>query len=135
VDIERVDAGIVAALRRAYEPERYRTWPERPLVDIISEADDGTVLAPSGLVASIIEQYRRSGVEAAQNLTYRLHPATTGHLHSARFPGQVVCLEIRRDQLADPYTPFAAMRISHARAVRMAAPLAAALRLELQGRD
>ena len=88
----------------------------------------------SGFVADSSSTAASVDSQAAQNVTYRLHPATTGYLHSARFPGQVVCLEIRRDQLADPFTPFAAMRISHAKAVRMAAPLAAALRIELQGR-
>ncbi len=135
VGIERVDAGIVAALRAAYEPERYRSWPERPPVDLITEADDGTVLAPAGLVASIVEQYRGIGIEAALSATYRLHPATTGYLHSARFPAQVVCVEIRRDQLADPFTPFVPVRISRAKAFRMAGPLAAALSVELAPRS
>jgi hypothetical protein len=135
VAIDRVDGGIVAALRQAYEPKRYHMWPERPAVDIISETLDGVRLAPADLVASIIEKYRADAIEVSENATYHLHPASTGHSHSVRFPQQVTCLEIRRDLLADPFIPFAAMHISPVKVARMASPIAAALGDRLQNRS
>jgi predicted N-formylglutamate amidohydrolase len=103
-------------------------------LDIISETMDGVRLAPTDLVASIIEKLTADEIEVSENATYRLHPASTGHSHSARFPQQVVCLEIRRDLLADPFVPFAAMHISQVKVTRMANPIAAALGDHLQNR-
>ena len=127
IRIDSVDEGIVAALRRAYEPETYEGWDLRPEVDLISETEDGTRLAPSALVGALRDRYSRIGVEVAENATYRLHEATMGHVHSTAWPGQVLCMEIRRDLLADPFEPFAEMRISERKARRMAAPIASAL--------
>jgi hypothetical protein len=42
-------------------------------------------------------------------------------------PGYVLCLEVRRDLLADPFEPFAEMRIGATQVARLARPLAAAL--------
>ncbi|MDH3403058.1 MAG: hypothetical protein OES32_07875 [Acidobacteriota bacterium] len=127
VRIEAVDEGIVAALRRAYEPATYETWERRPAVDLITETADGRRLAPEALAREIRERYGRIGVEAAENATYRLDEATLGHVHSARYPGRVLCLEINRELLADPFLPFVEMSISEVKARRMAAPIAAAL--------
>ena len=49
------------------------------------------------------------------------------YAHSMRYPGRVLCMEINRELLADPFTPFAEMHISERKARRMAAPLAAAV--------
>ena len=127
IRIDSFDDGIVAALHRAYEPGVYEGWERRPEVDLISESDEGERLAPEGLVRAVRERYERLGVEVAENATYRLHRATMGHVHSTRYPGRVLCLEIRRDLLADPFTPFAEMTIGEHKARRMAAPIAAAL--------
>lgn len=121
-----VDRDIGAALRRAYEPGVYESWEPRPDVDLITETDDGARLAPPGLVAAVREQYARCGIAVTENVSYRLHPATLGHLFSTRYPGRVLCLEINRALLADPFTPFAEMRIGEEMVERMAAPLAAA---------
>lgn len=126
VDIQRVDADIVRALREAYEPERWVTWPERPAVDVISGAADGTRLAPAALIEAVRRRYAAAGVRVEENATYRLHPKTMGHKHSVDWPGGVLCAEINRGLLADPFTPFAEMRIGTAHVARMAAPLAAA---------
>jgi len=134
VGIDQVDERIVSQLRWAYEPGRYETWPLRPEVDLIVDTVDGERLAPAGLVRVLKERYAAGDVEVAENATYRLHPATTGHLHSLRYPGQVLCLEVRRDLLADPFTPFAEMRIGAAQVERMAEPIAAACASALQQR-
>ena len=127
IRIDSFDDGIVAALRRAYEPEIYETWQRRPQVDLITQSEAGEPLASQALARQVRELYERAGVEVAENATYRLHPATMGHVHSARYPGQVLCMEISRELLADPFTPFAEMSISESKAGFMAAPIAAAL--------
>ncbi len=125
--IEAFDEGIVAALQRAYEPASYERWERRPAVDLITESLDGRHLAPEGLAVSLRDRYAKIGVAAAENATYRLHEDTMGYVHSAAYPGRVLCVEINRELLADPFTPFAEMSISETKARRMAAPLAAAL--------
>jgi len=127
VNITRIDAGIVRALREAYSPERYTTWPVRPDVDIISEADDEVPLAPRGIVESIRRHYASVGIEATENVSYRLHPATLGHQHSVGYAHRVLCIEISRARLADPFAPFEEMTIGADNVTRMTAPIAAAL--------
>ena len=56
-----------------------------------------------------------------------LHPSTQAYAHVLALPGRTLCLEVRRDLLADPWSPFAEMRIGAAQVARLAAPLAAAL--------
>lgn len=126
VKIETFDRGIAAALRAAYQPGVYERWPVRPAVDLITESEDGTVLAPPALVEAVKANYARIGVEATENAAYRLHPATMGYRYSAAYPGQVLCLEINRALLADPFTPFAEMTIGTEKVARMSAPIAAA---------
>jgi hypothetical protein len=127
VGIERIDADIVDALRRAYEPAVFETWERRPDVDIISEASDGTLLAPPRLVDALKRAYAGIGVEVGENATYRLHPETMGYRYSARFAGKVLCVEVSRGLLADPFSPFEEMRIGPQKVRRMARPIAQAL--------
>ena len=127
IQVDGVDEDIVDALRRSYEPAVYEGWKRRPEVDLISETEDGERLVPEGLVRALRERYARIGVQVAENDTYRLHPSTMGYVHSARYPGRVLCMEISRELLADPFTPFAEMSIGEEKARRMAAPIAAAL--------
>jgi len=134
IQIESYDENIGEALRRAYEPEAYAGWPRRPDVELIFEDDDGRFLGPPGLVDRLRDAYAKIGVAAAENTTYRLHPPSVAHHFATRYPGQVMCIEISREQLADPFTPFAEMRIDPAKAERFAAPLAAAcLALMVEG--
>jgi hypothetical protein len=127
VGIDRIDADIVDALRKAYDPAVYETWERRPDVDIISEAGDGTFLAPPELVTAVKSAFAGIGIEAGENATYRLHAETMGHHYSARFAGRVLCIEISRAMLADPFSPFEEMRISSQKVERMSAPIVRAL--------
>ena len=126
VGIDRIDEGIGAALRRAYEPAAYATWPERPEIDLITADEDGRRLASGPLVEGVTAAFAAAGRRAGENATYCLHKATMGWLHSSRHPGQVLCMEARRDLLADPFTPFDEMRINPEKATRIARPLAEA---------
>lgn len=127
VEVDRVDGGIVAALRRAYEPAVYATWPERPAVDIICAGTDGTMYAAPELVAAVRAAFAAIEVEARENATYRLHPATMGYQYARAYPRQVLCVELNRGLVAEPFVPFAESPIGPARVERMSRPLAAAL--------
>lgn len=126
VDVE-VDLQIVASLRRAYEPAIEPTWPLRPEVDIISRELDGTSRAPEVVVATLREALAEVGVEVADSTTYPLHPSTLAHAYVAAHPGRALCVEVRRDLLADPFEPFAQMTIGDAKLARLAPAFARAL--------
>jgi len=127
VDVE-VDGNIVAKLRHAYQPEVEPTWPLRPELDIISRALDGTNYAPADVATALRENLAAIGSTVADGATYPLHPSTMAWDHVMARPGRALCVEVRRDLLADPFTPFAQMTIGAAKVARLARPFASALR-------
>jgi N-formylglutamate amidohydrolase len=126
VDVE-VDLAIVENLRRAYLPDREPTWPLRPALDVISRDSDGVDHAPAGMVTALRGQLAPLGLALAESATYPLHPSTLAFRHVMARPGRVMCLEVRRDLLAEPFEPFAQMHIGAAKVARLAEALAAAL--------
>lgn len=126
VDVE-VDEQIVASLRAAYAPDVEPTWPLRPELDVIGRAVDGAELAPAAVVAALKAELAAVGLTAADSATYPLHPSTLAWDHVVRRPGRALCLEVRRDLLADPFTPFAEMTIGAAQVARLAGAIAPAL--------
>ena len=122
-----VDADIVTSLRAAYRPATYSQWAVRPPVDFITKDSEGRDLSPPGLVAALHEAYARIGVESGENATYHLHPATAGYAFAARFPGQVLCAEFRRDLAGAPWRPFSPGVVGARKVAELAAPLAAEL--------
>ncbi len=127
VDVE-VDHDIGPKLRRAYQPDVEPTWPLRPAIDVISRALDGTDHAPTAVVAALREHLAPLGIEVAGGETYPLHPSTLAWDHVVTRPGRALCVEVRRDLLADPFTPFAQMTIGAAKVEKLAGPFASALR-------
>lgn len=125
VDVQ-VDDDIVVNLRRAYEPDRVNTWPLRPEVDIIGRGTDGVLLAPEPLVEAVERELGGVGIEVGVGVSYPLHPSTTAYHHALRYPGRTLCLEVRRDLLAEPFSPFVQMHIDPAKVERLARPMAAA---------
>lgn len=123
-----VDLQIVDSLRAAYLPAVEPTWPLRPELDVISLALDGTSHAPPGVVAALGPALASADLALGDGATYPLHPSTMAWTHVMAYPGRTLCLEVRRDLLADPFEPFAQMRISAAKVDRIAVPLADALR-------
>jgi hypothetical protein len=119
-----VDLDIVVSLRAAYQPDVVSTWPLRPELDVIGRALDGTDHAPPAIVAAL----RAQGLAIAESATYPLHPSTLAWGRVMARPGRVLCLEVRRDLLADPFEPFAQMRIAADKVDRLAVPLATAFR-------
>jgi hypothetical protein len=123
VDVE-VDANIGPNLRRAYEPDVEPTWPLRPELDVISRGIDGTDYAPTAIVTALREQL--PGV--ADSATYPLHPSTLAWDHVMAMPGRALCVEVRRDLLADPFEPFVQMKIGSEKVDRLVEPFVSALR-------
>lgn len=122
-----VDANIVSSLHAAYATDREPTWPLRPEVDVIGKTVEGEQRAPAKVVATLKRELEALGVGLADGESYPLHPSTLAFGHDAQWPGRVLCVEVRRDLIADPWTPFAQMRISAERCERLAQPFSRAL--------
>ena len=122
-----VDADIVQALRAAYRPAVYPTWTLRPEIDLITRDAEGHDLSPRELVAGLRAACSRHGFAVAENATYHLHPATTGHLLAARYPGRVLCVEVRRDLLGAPWRPFRPSPVGPRKVARLARPFVESL--------
>lgn len=133
VHVEKTDAEIVDALHAAYVPEQYAKWPERPAVDLIAATEDGGVRCSPKLVSALVKAYGDAGVEAKENATYHLHPVTMGLHWVVQYPERVVCVELNRALVADPFTPFGESPISPAKVERMTAPIAKVLAAALGG--
>ncbi len=127
VDVE-VDADIVKNLRRAYLPEVEPTWPLRPEVDVIARALDGRVFVPEAVLTALRVGLAQVGVTMALSATYPMHPSTLAYAHAEAWPGRTLCVEVRRDLVADPFDPFVEMTIGATKVARFTDALAAAVR-------
>lgn len=123
-----VDLQIVESLHAAYAPAMESTWPLRPAIDVIGKSADGRDCAPASVFAALKSAFAKLDVDVAAGETYPLHHSTLAHGHVMRFPGRVLCLEVRRDLVADPFEPFVQMRISPQKVAKVAQPLARSLR-------
>jgi predicted N-formylglutamate amidohydrolase len=126
VDVE-VDLNIVQSLRAAYEPDVELTWPLRPEIDVIGKTLDGKSHVPVPVVDALRQGMAAQDLTVADGETYPLHPSTLAYDHVMARPGRALCLEVRRDLLANPFQPFEQMKIAPAKVERIAVPLAAAL--------
>ncbi len=106
VGIPEVDDSIVEKLRAAYVPDVFASWPERAAVDLLTRDGEGRLLAPEGAEEELIAAFAAAGFEARCNDTYFIHPASLGHRWSTGYPGQVLCLELRRDLVIPAWRPF-----------------------------
>ncbi len=122
-----VDLDIVDNLRQAYQPEIEASWPLRPEFDVIARDLEGRSHAPATVVDALRNSLGEHGWTLGDSATYPLHPSTLAWDHVMRRPGRALCLEVRRDLLADPFDPFARMQICSTKVERIAGPLAAAL--------
>ncbi len=123
----KVDEDIVATLRREYEPERFEAWPLRPEIEAITTDLDGTSYAPQALLGALRRELEAAGRLLSESDTYPLHPSTIAYDRVQAHPGDALCLEIRRDLLADPFDPFVEMAISDEKVDAIATPIARAL--------
>ena len=122
-----VDEDIGHTLRDAYAPGALESWPLRPEVDLITHDGAGCELAAPELAASVEQGFRAAGVEVARNDSYHLHESTMAYVLAARFPGQTLCFEVRRDLLLDAFVPFVELHPRGDKVRAVAAPIAAAL--------
>ena len=127
IAITEVKSSIVDELRAAYQPEVYPTWPMRPEVDLITRTAGDQLLAPEALADSVRHELEGAGFQVAANQTYRLFQATMGFWHSRRHPDRVLCVELRRDLLAETFRPFEAMTIADQKVAAFAGPLSRAV--------
>lgn len=114
-----VDADIVANLRRAWSAEEVERWPMRPEVDLITRLADGTAFHPVGHVEAARRAFEDEGFVAEESRTYPLHPATLGFELARPYPSRSLALEVRRDLLSSPWSPFTEKRISPVVATRV----------------
>jgi len=126
VDVE-VNLDVVKNIRAAYQPEVQLGWPVRPEFDVIGRDIDGHSHIPATLIDALRSSFGAFGWTVADSATYPLHPSTLAWDHVMQHPGRALCLEVRRDLLADPFDPFVQMRISTAQVDQIARPLAASL--------
>lgn len=126
VDVE-VDDQIVANLRRAYQPELAPSWPLRPEVDLIGREADGTSRLPVAVTETLRSELAAAGITLADSATYPLHPSTLAYDHVIAHPGRALCVEVRRDLLADPFDPFVEMTIGAAKVARLVGPFVRAI--------
>jgi len=129
----QVDDNIVTALRGAYQPEVYETWPERPAIEAITEMPDGRQLTDSRLVRDAELRYAEAGLRLALNETYKLHPATSGTVHSLRWPEKTLSIELNRALCVPDFIPFVELETDREAITRLVSPLASALRRHLVG--
>jgi hypothetical protein len=128
-----VDENIVASLREAYRPDKIGSWPLRAEVDLIADDPQGKTLASEPLVREVQRELGAAGLEVARCGSYALHPSTLAHAFARKYPGQTLCLEVRRDLIVGEFTPFAEMRADLKKLERLALPLARAV-LAVPGR-
>ncbi len=135
VAIDHIGADIVRQLHAAWAADQVERWPLRPPVDLIHRDVEGVSKIDPGLLADLRAALGAISIEAGDSATYPLHPATTAARHAARWPGQAVCIEVRRDLLVEAWRPFEAMRVDSERVRRIARPLAVALLAKLRVRS
>jgi hypothetical protein len=133
VGIHAVEDDIVEQLRWACEPDRWPTWPLRAEVDLLTRDGDGTLFAPPGLEDRLMRDFEAAGFAPVLNDTYCLHPVTLAYRWSETYPGQVLCLEARRDLLTT-WSPFEEMTPQGDGVARVANVLAPALAEALRQR-
>src|SRR5690606_26840486 len=107
-------------LREVYRPERVSEWPLRAEVELLTRDGEGLLLAPAGAEERLCAAFAAEGLKAALNETFFLHPATLGHGWSVAYPGQAICLEVRRDLLVREWLPFTPKELSSERVAAVA---------------
>ena len=127
VEVE-VDSDIGPKLRAAYKPEVEPTWGMRPEIDVISKDLDGKSYAPPAVLETLRAELAAIELPVAESATYPMHPSTLAYDYVIARPGRAICVEVRRDLLADPFTPFAQMHIGAQKVARLVGPFANALR-------
>jgi hypothetical protein len=96
----------VKSLKWACEPEREATWPLRAGIDLLTRDGQKNELSPPGMEQVLIEAFTAAGFTTKANDTYYVHEASLAYTWSTTYPGQLMCLEVRRDLLVPEWRPF-----------------------------
>lgn len=117
---------LLDAVRRAYVPDNYPSYPQRPTAQVITRLPGEEPITDQRLCALLVARYAAAGVALSLDDPFTMHKATACYLRAAAYPGLVTVLELRRDALTDAFTPFAKWPASPQRVEAMTAPLSLA---------
>jgi hypothetical protein len=104
--IKAIDDDIVKNLKAACAPGVLETWPLRAGVDLLTRDGQKTELSPPGMEARLLADFSAAGFVTKANDTYYVHESSLAWTWSTTYPGQLVCLEVRRDLLVPEWLPF-----------------------------
>ena len=111
---------------RAYQPDKVNSGAA-PRDRIIGRDVEDRRLAPAPLTVSMKQELGALGLGVTDSATYPLHPSTLAWGYHQERPRHTLCLEVRRDLLADPFDPFVEMNIGATKVEPIAAAIARAL--------
>lgn len=120
------DESLLSAVRRAYVPENYPNYPQRPPAQLITKLPGEPSLTDEALITKLVARYADAGIPLALDEPFTMHKATSCYVRAAAYPGQITVIELRRDTLTDAFVPFAKWPVPTALAEKMSAPLALA---------
>lgn len=123
VDVQ-VDLDVVASMRAAWAPDVAPKWPLRPEVEVITQDFDGHSWAPTGVIAPLADALESVGLHLDDSTTYKLHPSTMAWDHVQARPERTLCIEVRRDIVCAPWTPFEASPIDDDGVMRVGGSIA-----------
>jgi hypothetical protein len=132
--IKAVDDDIVKNIKWACEPEREATWPLRADVDLLTRDGQARELSPPGMEQALLEAFGAAGFSTKANDTYYVHESSLAHTWSTTYPGQLMCLEVRRDVLVPQWRPFEETTAAPMKVERVADVLVPVLHEALQRR-
>lgn len=132
--IKAVDDDIVKNIKWACEPEREATWPLRADVDLLTRDGQARELSPPGMEQALLEAFGAAGFSTKANDTYYVHESSLAHTWSTTYPGQLMCLEVRRDVLVPQWRPFEETTAAPTKVERVADVLVPVLHDALQRR-
>ncbi len=104
--IKAVDDDSVKKLKWAGAPERESSWPLRADVDLLTRDGQKNELSPPGMEHTLLGAFVAAGFSTKANDTYYVHESSLAYTWSTTYPGQLICLEVRRDVLVPQWRPF-----------------------------
>ena len=75
-------------------------------MDLLTRDGDKRELSPPGVEARLLADFKAAGFDAKANDTYYVHESSLAYTWSVTYPGQLICLEVRRDILVPQWLPF-----------------------------
>lgn len=95
-----------ALLRDAWSDAKRETWPLRPPGQLITGRADEPPLSDAQLTAMMLARFEQAQLKLSVNDPFSFHPVTTLDALGHRWPGQIMAIELGRDQLTSSYDPL-----------------------------